>query len=172
MGIQINRVTNGNLYIDGANFLGTVMEMNLPAITQKTAEHNALGMIGTVETFAGFEKMESTIKWTAVYAKVLSLISDPFKSHSLQLRGNIDKFDSGGLNAQESYVVYLTAAFKKVPTGDFKQHENVELETELAVTAIKVEIAGAEILEFDALANIYKVDGVDKLATYRANIGA
>jgi P2 family phage contractile tail tube protein len=67
--------------------------------------------------------------------------------------------------------VYLTGTFKNAPTGNFKQHDNVELESMFNVTYMKQEIDGADIVEFDVMANIYKVDGVDKLNTYKANIG-
>ena len=46
-----------------------------------------------------------------------------------------------------------------------------DLETTMSVTYCKLEIAGVVVIEFDALANIYKAAGVDLLATYRTNIG-
>jgi P2 family phage contractile tail tube protein len=45
------------------------------------------------------------------------------------------------------------------------------MESNLAVTYVKVEIDGQPVVEFDAIANIYKVDGIDILAQYRSNIG-
>jgi hypothetical protein len=56
--------------------------------------------------------------------------------------------------------------------GNYKQNDNVELESELAVTYIKLEIDGVEKLEADAMANIFKVNGQDQFANYRNNIGA
>lgn len=170
--LPINKVTNANIYINGASLLGKAMEVELPELTQITTENKPLGQIGTTEHFAGFEKMEGTIKWASIYAEVYSIISDPFKMHQLQVRANIDVYNSDGLTEQQACVVYLTCQFKKVPTGTFKAHENVELESDIAVQSIKIEIGGVEKLEFDAAANIYKVDGEDKLAQYRANIGA
>ncbi len=76
-----------------------------------------------------------------------------------------------GLVSEVPCVAYLTGYPKNFPAGNFKQHDNVEASSKLSITAYKLEIDGRSILEFDAMANVYMVDGVDVLATYRANIG-
>ena len=68
-------------------------------------------------------------------------------------------------------MCYMTAMYKDFPMGNFKQHDNVEAESNLSVTYCKLVINGVEISEIDVLANIYKVNGVDMLANYRANLG-
>jgi P2 family phage contractile tail tube protein len=65
----------------------------------------------------------------------------------------------------------MTVQFKDFPTGAFKQQENAEFESPLNVLYIRVEVGGQPIVEFDPLANIYKVDGVDVLSQYRNNLG-
>ena len=60
--ISINRLTNANVYLDGGSMLGRAEEVNLPVLKAKMAEHKALGMVGTIEAFAGFEKLEGKIK--------------------------------------------------------------------------------------------------------------
>lgn len=55
--------------------------------------------------------------------------------------------------------------------GNYKQHDNVEAETSMSVTYIRVQVDGTDVVEVDVLANIYKVDGVDLLGAYKANIG-
>jgi P2 family phage contractile tail tube protein len=37
--IQINRLTNANVYMDGNNLLGRAEEINLPQIKHKMSEH-------------------------------------------------------------------------------------------------------------------------------------
>ena len=172
MGVEIRSLTNANVYIDGNSFLGKAKEIELPAITQVTADHEALGMVGKVALFAGVDKMEGKIMWNAVYPAVLKAVSNPTKAIPIQVRGNLETHTSaGGLTAQVPYVAYLTVRFRDSPMGNFKQHENVELENNFDVYYAKMEIDGKEYLEFDPMANIYKVDGEDILATYRQNIG-
>ena len=60
--IEINKLTNANVYLDGVNLLGRAEEVQLPQIKHKMAEHKALGMVGSAEFFAGIDKMECKIK--------------------------------------------------------------------------------------------------------------
>ena len=65
--IEINRITNANIYLDGANLLGRAEEVKLPDVSMTMQEHKALGMVGKVELPAGFDKMEGEIKWNSFY---------------------------------------------------------------------------------------------------------
>lgn len=171
MATQIRKLTNSNVYIDGTSFLGQAMEVELPSIIQKMAEHSALGMVGTIELPSGVDKLEAKIKWNSYYPAAMKATGNPNVATQMQLRGNLQTWESSALTEQVAAVVYMTATFKSFPLGNFKQHENVELEQDLAVYYVKVEIDGEEIIEFDAMSNIYKVNGVDILAEYRQNLG-
>jgi len=170
--IQINRLTNANIYIDGKSFLGKAEEVNLPAIKHKMSEHKALGMVGAMEFFAGIEKMEAKIKWNSFYADAMGKMADPTTTIQLQVRSSLEVYSSAGRSEQQPVVCYMTAQPKDFPMGNFKQHDNVELESNLNVTYCKLEVNGVNILEVDVLANVYKVNGVDIMAKYRENIGA
>lgn len=169
--IEVNRVTNANVYINGNSKLGKAEEIDLPKITSKMSEHKALGMLGAIELPAGFEKMEARIKWNSFYGDIQSLMANPYATHNIMCRSSVESYNASGRVAQQPMVVYMRGQFKEIPTGNFKQHDNVEMESRLAVTYVKVEVNGQPKLEFDALANIYKVDGIDILAQYKANIG-
>jgi uncharacterized protein len=172
MGITVNRLTNANIYIDGNSQLGKAEEVNLPDITFMLSEHKALGMIGKFELFSGIDKMEATIKWNAFYIDVLKQFANPRKTLKLQVRSSLESHDSSGLVSEVPCVAYLTVQPKNFPAGNYKQHDNVEATSKLTCTAYKLEIDGKDVVEFDALANIYSVDGVDIFANYRSNIGA
>ena len=68
--IEINKLTNANIYMNGNNLLGRAEEVDLPQIKHKMAEHKALGMVGSAEFFAGIDKLECKIKWNALYPNV------------------------------------------------------------------------------------------------------
>lgn len=171
MAIQVNRLTNANVYIDGASQLGKAEEVNLPDITFMMSEHKMLGGIGKVELFSGVDKLEATIKWNAFYSDVLKQFANPRKTLKLQVRSSLETHDSNGLLQEVPCVAYLTVQPKNFPAGNYKQHDNVEATSKLTCTAYKLEINGEEIVDYDALANIYSVGGVDVFATYRSNIG-
>ena len=60
--IQVNRIVNANIYLEGTNMLGRAEEVKLPDITAIMAEHKALGMVGKIELPSGFDKLEGEIK--------------------------------------------------------------------------------------------------------------
>lgn len=169
--IKVNRLTNANVYVDGASYLGQVEEINLPEIVNMMSEHKALGMVGKMELFSGIDKMEASLKWNAFYADALVKFADPRKALKIQVRSSLESHDSSGLLTEVPCVAYLTGQPKNFPGGNFKQHDNVEATSKMSVTAYKLEIDGRVVMEYDAMANIYMVDGVDILATYRSNIG-
>lgn len=169
--IEVNRLTNAAVRLNGESFLGRAEEVELPNIKHKFVEHKALGMVGTIEAWAGIEKMEAKFKWSSFYKEVLTKAANPFEAVSVQVRGSLETYSSSGRIKEVPVVVLLTGQFDSIPTGSYKQHDNVELTNGMTVSYCKVMADGEELVEFDATGNIYKVNGKDLLATYRANIG-
>lgn len=169
--VTIKRVTNANLYLDGNSLLGKAEEVSLPEVKFKMSEHNGLGMIGDVELPSGIEKMEAKVKWNSFYEDVLLKVSNPFKPLSFQVRASRETYGSAGRSAEEPIVAYITGQPKSFPAGNFKKHDNVEAESTFTVTYYKLVVNSVEIVEIDVMSNIFKINGVDQLATYRANIG-
>ena len=87
--IQINRLTNANIYMDGTNLLGRAEEIQLPQIKHKMADHKALGMVGSAEFFAGIDKLESKIKWNALYPEVLKKLQIRLKQFKYKLEPHL-----------------------------------------------------------------------------------
>ncbi|MDF0606629.1 phage major tail tube protein [Neisseriaceae bacterium TC5R-5] len=169
--IEVNRITNANVYLNGNSLLGRAEEIKLPDITAIMQEHKALGMVGKIELPAGFEKLEGEIKWNSFYKDVARLMANPFKSAQLQCRSNIETYGAQGRIQEVSLVTFLTVMFKKNPLGTFKPLDNAEFSASFSATYIKQVVDGEEVLELDYLANIFRVGGEDVLATYRSNIG-
>lgn len=169
--IKIGRLTNANIYMEGGSLLGRVSEFNCPTLVYKQAEHNALGLNGTIEYYAGIDKMEGSMKWNSYYPEIMKKMANPFKAIRIQVRGNLEEYQGGGREGQAPAVVFLTIQPKDFPLGNFQQHENVELETNYGCTYVRMEIGGEVITEVDVESNIFKVDGEDLLATFRQNLG-
>jgi len=169
--IQVNRIVNANIYIDGANLLGRAEEVKLPDITAIMQEHKALGMVGKIELPAGFDKLEGEIKWNSLYEEAAKAMANPFKAVQLQCRSSIETYGPGGRIEEIPLATFLTVMFKKNPLGTYKQHDNAEFPSSFTATYIRQVVKGKDVLELDYLANIFKVDGTDLLATFRDNIG-
>lgn len=169
--IQINRVTNANIYIDGTSFLGRAQEIDLPEIKAVMSDHSALGLQGKIELPSGFDKLEAKIKWNAFYPDVIKRTSNPYKAVKLMAKCSVETYEGGDLVQRQGSTIYLTGQFKQIPMGKFKQNDNVELDSGISVTYVKLEHNGETLIEFDAMANIFKINGVDVLAEFRANLG-
>ena len=169
--IQLNRVTNANIYVDGNCLLGKAEEIKLPDITAMMSEHKALGMVGKIELPSGFEKLEGEIKWNSFYRDVWLKMNNAYSMVQLQVRSSVETYGAMGRMQQQPLVTFLCVMFKKNPMGTFKQNDNAEFSSSFACYYIKQQLAGEDLLELDVLANIYKVGGVDQLDIYRNNIG-
>lgn len=169
--IQINSITNANIYVNGNSLLGRAEEIKMPDITAMTTERKALGMVGKIELPTGFDKLEGEIKWNSLYEDAAVVTANPFAAVSLQCRSSIETYGSQGRVDEVPMVTYLTVMFKKNPLGTFKQHDPAEFGTSFTATYLKQVVNGREIIELDYMANIFRVDGQDMLANYRSNIG-
>ena len=171
MALEINRLTNALLWIDGKNYLGKIEEVNLPAPKYKMAEYKALGLQGVMEYYSGIDKMEMKLKINAPYKDLMRNIGNPLVKYKMMLRASLESYASGTRIGEIPYVVYVTASPKDFPLGNFKQNDNVELEMNFSVFAVKLEIGGEKLYEIDQEANVFIVGGLDILAQYRANLG-
>lgn len=169
--ISINRCTNANVYVNGNSFLGRAEEITLPQIKAKMSEHKAAGLLGSLEYFSGVDKLEAKFKWNSFYPDLMKYAANPFEAVKVQVRASLETYEGGTRIAQSKLVVYLTGQFRDLPLGSFKQSDNVEMESNMSVTAVKMEINDEEVVELDLEANIYKVNGEDLLAQYRSNLG-
>ena len=168
--IEINKLTNANVYMNGVNLLGRAEEVQLPQIKHKMAEHKAL--------------MECKIKWNALYPAVMAVCSNPFLATMIQVRANLETYNGTGRikevpatafligTFKEFPLGFLIGTFKEFPLGNIKPQENAEYETTMSVTYAKLVVDGVEIFEIDVLENIYKVGMVDMLSTFKKNTGA
>lgn len=169
--VSVNKITNANVFLNGNNHCGKSDEVKLPDVVQKMIEHKGLGMIGTIELPSGLDKMAMTIKWSSMYKDVMKAEGNPYAANSLQLRGSLETWGAAGRSSEVPVVAFVKGTFKKFPGGVFKMGENVERESEMAVSYFKLTVAGEDIIEVDFFANIYKVGGVDVVAKFNQNLG-
>jgi len=171
MNIQINSLTNANIYIDGVGLLGRAEEIEIANPKHKMIDYKGLGMAGTAELWAGVEKLESKIKWSSFDADTLAMSASPFQTHSFQARGNLDQYTSQGRTAELPVVYLMTGVFKDAGSPVFRQHRMVETTSVVSIYHCELFVAGVQIYLYDVFANIYVVGGVDQLSIYRSNLG-
>jgi uncharacterized protein len=170
--IDVNRLVNCNVYMNGDSMLGRCEEAKVPGIKHVMAEYKALGMVAKLDMWAGLDKMKADFKWASFYPSVLVTIANPFVPVVLQVRGSLQNWNDSGMIAETPLVVHLKGLFEEHAFGDYKMISPAEFPSKFNATYVKCVHDGIELYELDAMSNILKVGGVDLLATYRANIGA
>ena len=170
--MDISKLTNGNVYLDGTNsLLGKCSECTLPELVAVTEDHMALGMFGKLDTVTGLDKMTGKMKWNGYYPEAIGLGADPFASRKLQIRCSVETYNQGGLVAEKPLIVQVTCSFRGTPLGALVAQGNTEFEQNYTATYIRVELDGAELVEIDVHNNVWRVNGKDVRAQYRANLG-
>ena len=169
--MNIAKVCDANVYVNNASKHGQASEITPPTVTALMSDYKAMGMVGSIELFNGFDKLETTIKWTYPDNETQKAFANFLKPVDLMIRSNKAEYDSGGINEDKPIVMYVKGYPKAHPAGTYKAKEDTELENTLTVQYYKLEIDGEEIIEIDVLNNIYKVGGEDLLATRRENLG-
>lgn len=168
--INVSRVTNASVYLDGFSFLGRAEEVELAFPKAKMADHKGLGMYGAAEFPAGIDKLEAKLKWNSIDPSVLAAISI-LQTHQFQIRASIETYTSQGLTAQQPFTGLMTAQFKDGGPLNFKHQEQVDFPTTVTVYHCEYYVNGIQKLLYDVMTNQYIVNGVDQLIGFRANLG-
>jgi P2 family phage contractile tail tube protein len=169
--MQISKVYDANVYLNDASLHGQAQEVTCPDISAVMTDYKALGMVGSVELFNGFDKLEASIKWTFPENDIKKACANFLVPVDMMVRSSKAEFVNGAISVEKPVVIYMVGLPKKHQGGSFKPKEDTELESTFAVTYYKEEVDGDVIIELDVLNNIYKVDGEDLLAERRQNLG-
>jgi hypothetical protein len=173
MAIEVNKLFNGNVYLDGTKeLIGRASEITLPKIQPATHEHSGLGMVGSLSLPAGLQEMELEIKWSGFYADHLKAAGNPFTTNKLQARGNHEVYTPEGRTEERPFVVQMTGWWKETGLGTLKAREAADgYDDKLTLSYLKVMLGGEPLYEVDVYNNVWRVGGEDVLATYRQNLG-
>jgi len=171
MAFQTYKLNNAHAIIDGVKTFGSVSEMDLPTLTAAMEDHQVLGLNAKFELPTGMDKMEAVLRFNSIYPEYAGKLADVFTAKTIQIRSSQDVFTGPSRTEERPFVVFLKATPKEQALGSFKQNSFEGNEVTLNVLYLKIVINRVDVLEIDVLNNIYKVDGVDKLANLRANLG-
>jgi P2 family phage contractile tail tube protein len=170
--IQLNSVTNANVYAGADNWVGRLEEIDLPEIEFLTAEYKPLGLVGKLKLpTGGIDEMKGKFKWNSFYRDAFMKVANPRQTIPLQCRSSVQAFGGGGVVSEVPMVTFLTVLFTKFPLGSFKQNDPAEFPTEFTCYYIKQSVGGVDLLEIDVMSNIFTVSGEDLLKNYRTHLG-
>lgn len=165
------KMNNAHVLIDGVKTVGTISEIDLPEIVATMQEHAVLGQNAKMELPTGIDPMEATLRFNSIYPEWAGKLANVFRSRAFQVRSSQDVHEGGSRTAELPFVLHMKATPKQQSLGSFTQGNFEGNEVALNVTYIKLVVNRRDVIEIDALNNIYKVDGVDQMVNFRANLG-
>ena len=171
MAIEISKVFNTRVYIDGKDFIAKAEEVDLPKVKFKFSDAKALGIYGEFELPSGLDKLEARIKFNSIYGDFIALASNPFVARTIIIRASKQDWDQRGVAREVPVKAEIRGFFKEFDSGKIKGRESAEADATISVIYYKLEVDGRDIVEVDVINNIYKVKGQDILQAYKQNIG-
>jgi len=171
MAFQTYKLNNAHVIIDGVKSFGRASEIDLPTVAATMQEHAVLGLNAKFELPTAMEPMESVLRFNSIYPEFAGKMLDVFKAQTIQIRSSQEVFTGPSRTEERPFVIFLKATPKEQALGNFKQGEFEGNEVTLNVLYLKIVVNRVEVVEIDVLNNIYKINGEDKLANFRANLG-
>ncbi|HAM04145.1 MULTISPECIES: phage major tail tube protein [unclassified Megasphaera] len=159
-------------YIDGADDLIGVNEVELPDLKSLTEDIEGIGVAGKIEApIAGhFDSLELKMTWQVPTKTSSRLVGG--STLALELYSDIQNWDSGANDYEhEQYRVAVRGRVKSHNPGKFKAGSKTDSETVIECTYFKIEMGGATLCEIDKYGYKAIVNGIDLLQQVRANIG-
>ena len=159
-----------NLFVDGRGYAGQATELTLPKLTRKTEEHLAGGMAAPMNIDMGLEKLEASFTLTGFNEAILRQWGfTGSEGISVRFKGSISPNDGGSNELPVS--VAMRGSFTELDWGSWKPAEVATLKVTMSVTYYQYTQNGQALFEIDGPNGIEIVDGVDRLAQRRVNLG-
>lgn len=162
-------LTKGNVYL-GKSLFGQFSKFTAPDIDMATSEiKNA---IGSYNLPTAINVMKSTLTLIGFDKEVFSKVGNPYQELNLTAYGSLDKYSNETLESSEQAKLVIRGSSQKFSLlGELEQQNNIEQAIEFNVSAAKLYINNVEKYAIDIPNLVWRVNGVDILATVRKNLG-
>lgn len=164
-------LSSAHLFI-GTSMFGKINEFKFPDIENVTTPVKPIDSIGEYSLPTGLKLDDSSIKFIGFNADAFEKFADLNTEHIVTVRGDLKEFQGVTLQKEIAVKGTIKVLTKKItPLGTIKGQENSEFAIELIPHAVKLEYNGNTMLEIDIPNTKYLVNGEDKLAKMKANLG-
>lgn len=165
------RLINFRAYVSGNNLAG-VASVELPDIEAMTDTVSGAGIAGEIDSpiLGHTASMATTITFRTITSDAMSL--NAHKSHELEFRGSMQIYDAAnGVYKTSAVRVAMRGIPKRNGLGSLEVGSTTDSEIELELSYLKIVIDDSEKIEIDKYNFKYVVDGVDYLASVKADLG-
>ena len=156
---------------DSQELLG-VAEATLPEFEAMSETISGAGLAGEVDmpVLGHFGSMTAELKWRAMTRAASKL--NRAVAHYLDMRGSIEQYEEHlGIIASVPMKVAVITLPKSLNLGNLNVGKAADTSSKLECVYIKVWLGGKEVVELDKFNYVYRVHGVDYLASVRRDLG-
>ncbi|AOJ20402.1 phage tail protein [Burkholderia cenocepacia] len=158
-----------NLFQNGENFVGQVVEVTLPKLTRKMEDYQGGGMSGPIKIDFGQEGIQ--LEWTCGGFMRSVLGQYAITKHDgvlLRFAGGYQSEDSTNVDAIE---IVIRGRHSEIDPGTAKSKEDTAFKVTTVASYYKLSVNGQDVIEIDFVNMIEKVNGNDLFAALRNAIG-
>ncbi|CAB3758539.1 MULTISPECIES: phage major tail tube protein [Burkholderia] len=158
-----------NLFQNGENFVGQVVEVTLPKLTRKMEDYQGGGMSGPIKVDFGQEGIQ--LEWTCGGFMRSVLGQYAITKHDgvlLRFAGGYQSEDSTSVDAIE---IVIRGRHSEIDPGTAKSKEDTAFKVTTVASYYKLSVNGQDVIEIDFVNMIEKVNGNDLFAALRNAIG-
>ena len=167
--MKMPKVLKGfNLFVDGENQYGVVVDITRPKISRQTETYTPGGAMTEMTVVHGFEKLTMEVTSKGYDADMLKSMSSSIDGKLLRYQGALQEEDGTGYQVLKGEA---RGRIIEADPGSDKQGEGGEHKFKIALVYWKETLDGQEILEFDFLANKASFGGKDERAGLRKALG-
>ena len=157
-----------NLFVDGENQYGVVVDVTRPKISRKTEDYTPGGGLGEMTVIHGIEKLEIELTSKGYDAELFKSMSHQISGNLLRYQGALHKEDETGAG---ELVGEARGRIIEADPGEDKAGEGGEHKFKYALTYWKETLDGETIAEIDILNNKFIIGGRDVRAGIRKALG-
>lgn len=160
-----------NLFNEGNSYLGQTGEVTLPKLGRKFEDWRGGGMNGNIKWDAGMS--DDMIEFAWKLGGIDPLVIGQYGAATvgaigLRFAGSYQRDDTGETSSLEMVV---RGRHEEIDFGNAKAGDDTELSIKTIWSYLKITIDGKVLIEIDIPGVKEVVNGVDRLAQHRKNIG-
>ena len=160
-----------NLFNEGNSYLGQTGEVTLPKLGRKFEDWRGGGMNGNIKWDNGLS--DDMIEFAWKLGGIDPLVISQFGAATvgaigLRFAGSYQRDDTGETSSLEMVV---RGRHEEIDLGNAKAGDDTELSIKTIWSYLKITIDGKVLIEIDIPGVKEVVNGVDRLAQHRKNIG-
>ena len=158
-----------NLFQNGENFVGQVVEVTLPKLTRKMEDYQGGGMSGPIKVDFGQEGIQ--LEWTCGGFMRSVLGQYAITKHDgvlLRFAGGYQAADSTSVDAIE---IIIKGRHSSIDMGSAKTKDDTAFKVTTVASYYKLSVNGEDLIEIDFINMVEKVNGNDLFSALRKAIG-